>query len=374
MASGIFLINDNKELIELSESQFETEDIFQGLLEDYPNLLSGKLINPDDPRRWILVAREIGVSHSEDTGDRWSLDHLFLDQDGIPTLVEVKRGTDSRIRREVVGQMLDYAANAVVYWPIEKLISSFEETCKSNHEDPEQMIQEFYDFEVEAFWSQVKTNLKAGKIRMIFLADHIPSELKRIVEFLNEQMDPAVVLALEIRQYKANGLQTLVPTLYGNTSDAQKRKSTSYSKGEPWTEERIFSELRKNCTGEELQVAEKIFQWAKAKCNQLAFGSGKTMGSMIPVIKNDDLKHFPFAVWTTGSVEIYFQWHAYKKPFDQEDLRLKMANMLNKIDGVSLQESDIYKRPGIKFNTLAQDDNLKKFLSVFDWYKDQVMK
>ena len=29
----------------------------------------------------------------------------------FPTLVEVKRSSDTRIRREVVGQMLDYAAN-----------------------------------------------------------------------------------------------------------------------------------------------------------------------------------------------------------------------------------------------------------------------
>ena len=32
----------------------------------------------------------------------------------MPTLVEVKRSSDTRIRREVVGQMLHYAANAVV--------------------------------------------------------------------------------------------------------------------------------------------------------------------------------------------------------------------------------------------------------------------
>jgi hypothetical protein len=38
-----------------------------------------------------------------------------LDQDAIPAIVEVKRSTDTRIRREVVGQMLDYAANSVVY-------------------------------------------------------------------------------------------------------------------------------------------------------------------------------------------------------------------------------------------------------------------
>jgi hypothetical protein len=34
-----------------------------------------------------------------------------FDQNAVPTLVEVKRSSDTRIRREVVGQMLDYAAN-----------------------------------------------------------------------------------------------------------------------------------------------------------------------------------------------------------------------------------------------------------------------
>jgi hypothetical protein len=50
---------------------------------------------------------------------------LFLDQYAVPTIVEVKR-SDSRVRREVVGQMLDYAANAVVCWPVEALRTRFE--------------------------------------------------------------------------------------------------------------------------------------------------------------------------------------------------------------------------------------------------------
>ena len=54
----------------------------------------------------------MGIPGDEDGGGRWSLDHLFLDQDANPTLVEVKRSTDTRIRREVVGQVLDYVANA----------------------------------------------------------------------------------------------------------------------------------------------------------------------------------------------------------------------------------------------------------------------
>jgi len=40
-----------------------------------------------------------------------SLDHLFLDEAGVPTLVEVKRSSDTRARREMVAQMLDYFNN-----------------------------------------------------------------------------------------------------------------------------------------------------------------------------------------------------------------------------------------------------------------------
>jgi hypothetical protein len=45
--------------------------------------------------------------------------------------VEVKRSTDTRLRREVVGQMLDYAANAVVYSPVEHLIEHFRASAYS---------------------------------------------------------------------------------------------------------------------------------------------------------------------------------------------------------------------------------------------------
>ena len=45
----------------------------------------------------------------------------------------------------------------------------------------------------------------------MFVADEIPVELRRIVEFMNGQMDPAEVLAVEIKQYVGGNLKTLVP-------------------------------------------------------------------------------------------------------------------------------------------------------------------
>ncbi len=177
----------------------------------------------------MLVSREITLASEEDGAGRWSVDHLFLDQDAIPTIVEVKRSTDTRIRREVVGQMLDYAANAVVYWPLETLRARFEES----HQDAEQYLAEFVDdlgADPEEFWRKVKTNLQAGKVCLVFVADEIPAELRRVVEFMNGQMDPAEVLAVEIKQYVGGNLKTLVPRVMGQTVEAQRKKSGAGSK------------------------------------------------------------------------------------------------------------------------------------------------
>src|SRR5207248_11699537 len=112
-------IQSGGDVVEMTEQPYDTEAVLQELLASYPNLLAGDQMDEAAPRRWLLVSREMGVPAKEEGGDRWSLDHLFLDQDAIPTLIEVKRSSDTRIRREVVGQMLEYAANAVVYWDVE---------------------------------------------------------------------------------------------------------------------------------------------------------------------------------------------------------------------------------------------------------------
>jgi hypothetical protein len=146
-----------------------------------------------------LVGREAALPDDEDGGGRWSVDHLFLDQDAVPTLVEVKRAKDTRIRREVVGQVLDYAANAVVYWPIDRLRELFVRECERSGSDPEELVAAVIgaDGDVEEFWQRANENLRAGRLRLVFVADEIPRELRRVIEFLNGQM-LAEVLGIEV--------------------------------------------------------------------------------------------------------------------------------------------------------------------------------
>src|SRR4051812_47698141 len=103
MSGIIYLVNGENRLLPMEEQAYNSESILQSLVANHPALLSGDDFTDGQPRRWLLVSREVAVAGEE--GNRpWSVDHLFLDQEGVPTFVEVKRSTDSRIRREVVGQ------------------------------------------------------------------------------------------------------------------------------------------------------------------------------------------------------------------------------------------------------------------------------
>jgi len=153
MTGGIYLIHNNGQLIEMTEQPYDSEALLQKLLADYPNLLAGDQMNSAEPRRWLLLSRELSVSLSDTgTGRPAMVDHLFLDQEAIPTIVEVKRSNDIRIRR---------------------------------------------------------------------------TELRRAVEFLNQQMDPAEVLAIGIKQFVGQNLKALVPRLIGQTAEAQQKKAVA---------------------------------------------------------------------------------------------------------------------------------------------------
>jgi hypothetical protein len=189
--SGIYLVDRDGRLITMAERPYATEDHLQNLIAVHPQVMAGDQFDSATPRRWLLVAREAPVPDEMGGQGRWLLDHLFLDQDGIVTLVEVKRSSDTRIRRAVVGQMFDYAANARAFWPATEIRAMFERRCLNERVDAEAVLHEHLGEagDNEAFWDAVQANIDDRRLRLIFIADEIPLELQRIVEFLNEQME-----------------------------------------------------------------------------------------------------------------------------------------------------------------------------------------
>ncbi len=367
MSSGVFLIQDGGGLIEMRSAPYDSEALLQNLLAEYPNLLAGDQMNSEAPRKWLLVSREMAIPDEKDGAGRWSLDHLFLDQEGIPTLVEVKRSTDTRIRREVVGQMLDYAANAVVYWPVEKIRAQFEANCENQGVDPQERIADIRDGDedIDAFWMAVKTNLSAGRIRMVFVADTIPPELQRIIEFLNAQMSNSEVLGIAISQFQGEGRRLLVPRVVGLTATAQRNKNVGGSEA-LWDETSFFDALGKTLSAEEVEVARQILDWAVKSADRLYWGRGKKVGSFVPVWVRGDTKYVPFAIYTYGKVMLQVDSFRKRPKFADEEVRRDFLQRIGAVIGTAFPDSAIDSRPTIPFSSLCGKERLAQFLAILD--------
>ena len=367
--SGAIFVRTEAGLTELREAAYDSESTLQRLIAEYPSLLAGDQIDATSPRRLALVKREMGVPGVSEGSNRWSLDHLFIDQDGVPTLIEVKRSSDTRLRREVVGQMLDYAANAVVHWPVDRIRTAFETTNANRGLDPDEVLRELVeDADLERYWATVQTNLQAGRVRLVFVADEIPTELRRVIEFLNMQMSPAEVLALEVRQYVGQGIETLVPRIIGQTSAAQQRKSTDGGPAPQWDEPMFFTALASNCSDEEVDVARRLLGWATGHGLRIWWGRGRLNGSFFPMLDHPEGNYFTFSVWTNGKVEIQFQW-MYDKPGNHGDGSPEvLRSNLNRVPGVAIPERSTRGKPGIALNVLTDPDALDAFIGSFDLY------
>jgi hypothetical protein len=370
-AGGIYLLRGDEELLELRPQPYESESILQALIARFPGLLAGDA-GPDAAQRWLLVGREAALPDEEDGGGRWSVDHLFLDQDAVPTLVEVKRASDSRIRREVVGQLLDYAANAVVYWPIERLRELFARECERSGSDPEQLVAEVAAeaLDVEAFWQRAAENLRVGRLRLVFVADEMPRELRRVIEFLNGQMS-AEVIGIEVKQYVGEGLKTLVPKIVGQTAEAETRKGRAPRASRDWDEQTLFTELAGNCSPNEVAVARALYDWTRAQGWRSTYGTG-SIGSWQPVLDVNGRQYAPLSLRTNGSLRIRLgQRHlATRPPFDDDGKRRQFIAQLNQIAGVSLAPEAIEKYPSIDLRTLAADPAaLSQLENALDWFK-----
>ncbi len=258
----------------------------QDLLETTPDLLPGEQIDPENPRRWLLVKREMPVPSPQTGADRWSLDFFFVDQDAIPTFVECKRFADTRSRREIVGQMLEYAASGYYYWTKEELVGLAEAEAKKRNltlEDCLRSLEPYDEVEADEFFERVQQNLREGLLRIIFFLDESPMELRSVVDFLNKQMERSEVLLVEARQFSYGDMKILVPALFGYTEEARKAKmSVAIPMKEArrkWDRNAFFIDARAKLQDEDVRRLEVLYDtFLKNGCG-VTFGSGNANGS-----------------------------------------------------------------------------------------------
>jgi len=222
--------------------------------------------------------------------------------------------------------MLDYAANGARYWPIETLRQAAEENARSLGRSVEELIEELRPGQdpVE-FWTTVETNLSGGRIRLLFVADALPPELVRIIEFLNEQMSPAEVLGVELRQYTGGRHTAYVPRVIGATAIASSVKTGSG--GTTWNRQSFLDAASARCSAPEVAFIERLFRDVDERGRKLNWGRGGTPG----VSGWYDVVDQPTAVWSLNAND--------ERPHTRAYLYFYLADLVGRVGVARLEQA-----------------------------------
>ncbi len=353
---GIYLKHGDT-YVSMTETPYDSEDLLQALVAQHAEILADEDAGQGP---LLLIRREAGVNDQADGGGRWSLDHLYVDTEGIPTLVEVKRSSDTRGRREVVAQMLDYAANAKTSFSAERMATWLEDDAQARGTTAAQALSDTLSVDnPEAFWTTVATNLDAERFRLIFISDVIPRELRRIIEFLNGQMTQTEVLAIEVKQYVDDLAQhqTIVPRVIGNTETAKRTKRTRSSR--PNTDRPSLLAALADVDPDAAEAGEALLDWAEEhprlsvlwnRAGDIGFGFGRSL----------------LRIWDQGRLEA--KVHTLRKldaEWDDDERIEQLLQRLENIDGVQFTGNRL-GWPRTDLAPLADPDKRARFLGAID--------
>jgi len=342
-----YVVQNNGNTTPMERVRCKSEDQeLQLILENNPDLLPGDQINPEDPRRWLIIEREMPVPDPASGSDRWSIDFFFADQSGMPTFIECKRYEDSRSRREVIGQMLDYAANGHYYWTKGDMRDLAEENASAKGLTLDEAIQNLQpddNLGVDDFFQRLEDNLREGQVRLVFFLEESSMELTSVVDFLNKQMERSEVLIVEARQYLHKGTKIVVPTLFGYTEEARQVKRTVTVTSGPrkkWDEEAFFADAKSALDKGQMIALHRLFDFFQSVSDRVGWGTAKKYGS-VGVFINAISSTRPI-IYLLSNGSFYIQY-GYSQRSDKE--RLFYADLKKFVElEVGLMAPDDYEK------------------------------
>ena len=369
----VYVINSDGSTEAMNGIRCANEDLeLQRILEINPDLVPGEQINPSDPRRWLIVKREMPVPDPSTGDNRWSIDLFMVDQDATPTFIECKRYNDTRAKREVVGQMLEYAANGHHYWSKDEMRAYAEQAAEKNNISLEEEIKRLQPEEsetVDSFFQRVQDNLREGQVRLVFFMEEAPQELKSVVDFLNKQMERSEVLLVEARQYEYKGTKVVTPILFGYTEEArQVKKTVSVTTGQrkKWDKETFFKDARDKLNKEEVNAIYFLFDKSQSLKAELSWGTGKTNGSFS--VKWPQLgKYSVFTIFSEGTLTINFG------SFNKSSEELTFISFLKEelINRLAFSIPEDYERRYPNYKVSTWGPKVDEFLKILELIQEK---
>jgi hypothetical protein len=321
---------------------YTNEAELRDLVAETPSLLPGVDEGP------AAAAKEMPISGAG------SADVVIVDAAGDITVVECKLRANPEIRRQVVGQLLAYAS---AIWQMS--FADFDDAFRRS--EARRSLSDALvggdDLDEEEFSRAVEANLMSGSMRLIIAVDEITDELRRIVSYLNSHTTTNVeFLALEMRRAADEGVEVLLPEIYGEESARTKRARTP--RGERLDRETLLASIREQS---ELaaDAADALFDWADRE-PRLNVRYTRTRGRIETAGRL--LLRFAATGWP-GKINVALQTLAdHGEPWDDERIEQFVQELAD--IGVNLNPDE--RAPTAPLEPLADDVTRRRFLALME--------
>ncbi len=272
------------------EEGFASEEELQTFLKENADLMPLEEIELGTPPL-LCIGCEVGVASG-------AQDILYIDQNGLLTVVETKLRKNPEARREVVGQILEYAAQ-MSSWnaaDVERQAQRFFagkncpesyrgvtlETALQGFLQGHQMVQQF---SYEEFLQLVQTNIDRGHFRLVIAIDEPPDPLLLTVEFVNRFSERFEMYLIQLKRFRDNAKNQniFVPALFGRVASVQKKRA----QGVPWDRDRFLAQVDVKAP-QRKSVLMDLIAFAELE-HSVAWGRGASIGSFQFVIQSPNL-------------------------------------------------------------------------------------
>ncbi len=194
-------------VVPLRLDPFEDEATLQKLLARFPELVLGGRPEDNRPKIWT-----IGVEVPVPSG---SIDLVLLDATGRVWVVETKLAKNPEVRKHVVGQVLGYASDVVLWGPEE--LSSTASQHLGGRELSELIDESLGEGEGVDVVERAAQRLASGDLTALIVVDSFNSVLRRLVEFVNRYAT-FELLAMQVQVATHDGKRLFFPTVVGEQS------------------------------------------------------------------------------------------------------------------------------------------------------------
>lgn len=217
----------------------------------------------------ISIGREVPTNAG-------SIDNLYLSSQGYLTLVETKLWRNPEARREVVGQIIDYAKE-ISKWSFKQLedqVRSYNQKYRNANLGIVETLEQELGEEVDetSIIEAISQNIQRGRFLLLIVGDGIHKSVEDMVEFLAQTPQLLFTLALvELQIYEFEDKSRLImPQIVTRTKEIPRvivkieAKEISSIKvevaKEDDPEEKFFASLGKSVTPELVTFAQSFIK------------------------------------------------------------------------------------------------------------------